>query len=690
MSIPTTEIRIGGEYYGSHEKVYAGQYVTEFDCVTAVDLIGRELSADELTVTITQPAGDSYDLANLAYGKKIFWFFGSALKGLFFLAKTEQVGPRSFRLICTSRIGLLRSRTFYGLLAEGTTFTSVLTSIFGSSADWTAESALSSQRVYGYLKPGDARDALHKLLTTFGVSATKNATTGKLHFEFIKAGTPTAIASESVYNEGRLEKPDPVSRVDVTYYQYFNSANVEEKLLIDEAEQFNPESRVFVFSEPVVTSSIRTEGQITITERRSTYLVYSGRGRVFGRPYARTSGVVSRSNPSAPYDNAVKLDGVYVVSPLIADNVADRLFEYYTQRKVLDAAVKLNSERCGGLYQFMTALGASATGFLVKMDSKPSSFIRAECEFLTGYTPKALGNAYTTVEVLADSGGWKYWTVPQSVKTGSGRVKIVVIGDGEAGTDGEDGEAGSDATASGPGKGGSGGAAGTGGLGGKILEAVVNVASESSLAYIVSPGYIQINADSRGEHIYNANNGVRNDLGFYDTLHGRVFGARGLDGVPGGDGGDGGSWGPVSATIAATDGGRAGQPGSGFLGGKASGNRFERDYYLNTSKYSASCAGGGGAYNGGDWTLDGEWYLGGGHGAPGADAGPLYPPPETSYGCGGHGGHGGGGGAGGSINVFWNYVNYEITETVYASGGDPGSASAGTTGRRGCILIYHE
>lgn len=106
--------------------------IIDIEGVMAVSLVGEELSADTLTVTVNYNDEDS-ELRTLAYGTSVWYYNNSILVGQFYATSVERVGVTHFKIMSTSVIGLLGKETFYGGLYNGATFRQVVEEIIGTN-----------------------------------------------------------------------------------------------------------------------------------------------------------------------------------------------------------------------------------------------------------------------------------------------------------------------------------------------------------------------------------------------------------------------------------------------------------------------------------------------------------------------------------------------------------------------------
>lgn len=576
--------------------------------------------------------------------------------------------------------------------------------------DFTVDPGIGNQPVYGWLPYDTKRNNLHKILFAYGLSALKDGN-GDVYFTNIKNVSPTAILDEDVYNEGSIARASYASSVNVTEHIYTYDASV------DLTELFNTNgltvtNQLVRFSDaPINTSSLVASG-LTVSESHVNYAIVSGNGTLSGKPYQHYTVLASKQNSLVTGERAINVTDDTLVSEINGPGLLDALFNFYTNGYTIKNSIVLTYQKCGNRYKFKDPFKSYASAYLASMAITGSNKVKAECEFIAGYSPKTVvPYSYEHYVILAGGGTWN---VPQ-VAIDNGRMTVVLIGGGSGGQSGAAGSVGyntgaqlyrwtdieSDPTAiTTHGEGGEGGLGGTGGSGGKVL-VVTLTTIQSSYSYsagssgnggVRSSDHSTRNAGQAGGNTtfgsYSSANGSVIAGGYTNIFTGITYATSGVNGVRGGNGG---SYEVVDGVLS-FDGESVTFDGVTYTGGSAGVSRT--DNYRNSAY--GGCGGGAAVGNNG---LDGDdcvfivdypnhnLHVGGGVGGAGVNG--LDGDPGSLYGCGGNGGHGGGGAGAGGSAVYDNTQPWGGGGDAGAAGYRAGDGGAGGGGMSGCIIIYY-
>lgn len=538
-------------------------------------------------------------------------------------------------------------------------------------------------QIYGWLPVDTRRNNLHQLLFSCGVTVTKDAN-GDMVFGFPDTATVKDIPDNRIFLNGSVDHMTPATRVEVTEHAFMRLPSDETVILYDNTDGTGAADNTTIIFKDAPVYDLQVSGSLRIIESGVNYAVVSGTGILTGRKYTHTNKIVSLDTGDTGEQKTVSVTDVTLVNVANSANVAKRILSYYSSARTISADIKVDGEKPGDQISFSDPFGEPETAFLASMDINASSFLRAACELVTGYTPVGQGNNYTHVAVLTGSGTWR---IPQEARK---KCRAVLQGGGnggEAGLKGEDSGGDLNNNVDPPGKGGEPGAPG---LGGKILSVEVDLTGMTSITYSCGAGGKRglhgdtpTPAEEGGDTTfgqYTSADGERSASGCANLFSGDIYGLAGKEGVPGGSGRHNNQTtdeaditleyqgttyisGLNGQTVIEKDPVRCGGIGGGG-GGPAAGND------------------GGPGGNGEASDNNGNGYGDGGDGGKGADA---VPPPDVSqYGCGGNGGNGGGGGGqpGQGIHSKSNYRS----EGFDGLGGD---GSDGSDGAPGCIALYY-
>ena len=368
-----------------------------------------------------------------------------------------------------------------------------------------------------------------------------------------------SIDDDRLYINGTIEYPTIPSEIQLTEHSYQFDNNIDPINVIDNTSTTGDQNGFYIFDNaPIVVSTLTPSEGVTILSANENYAVIEGVGIVTGIPYYDKTNIITRNfdNNGEPY--SVSVTDATLVTIMNSGYVADRLLSYYTSARIVKGDVKLLNEKTGGRYTFTDAFGDLTIGYLEKMTLYPSSFIKAACEFVVGYSSSSFGNAYEYQIALEQPGTL---TVPY----GTRRMLVTMIGGGNGGSSGyaaEDPEIDwendpfscyRNQTA------GKGGSAGEPGAGGKIYQVLIANPPAGDWNCILGLGgiggeenssYEENNVGTSGEDtilvsptgtVYSTANSsaYRSEYGIMDQFTGVVYGRKGHDGAKGGNGGRG-------------------------------------------------------------------------------------------------------------------------------------------------------
>lgn len=691
-----------------------------------VDLVGNELSIDLLEPTVEytwyaqQPleSSEGYSLqssegytlcgywninpAEVAYGTPVWYYSGDKVMGKYYFQYAERVGRTQWLIHAVSVVGLLDVEMHRGGVYTGKDFAHVLTEFFGGTvgesdngltpirgglADCLVEDAVAVTTVHGLLPYATKRENLHQLIFDYCVNLTK-ADDGALIFSYLKPNpAPPLIPRDRIYIDGQVNYEQPVTDVELTEYTYVYDETVEPEKIYDNSTAPHIQGEALVlFKTPVRPETIYTSEPTMIVRDANEVSAYvTGNGIIYGVPYQVQERIISKRVEGAVLRNTVSINGLTLTNPLNSTNLMDRLFEYYTTRRVVSASVVVEDEKPGELYSFTDPYGEESRGFIRSMDWVSSGITKAECEIITNYTPTGISTNMQNVVLLT---GYGVWEVPPSVKT----IRAVLIGGGQGGHGGYSGES----SERNPEKPGAGGAGGEGGQGGKTLTVEIGVTNISSIPYSCGFGGEGGESDQPGQDgtdttfgEYSTYYGAVAPGGIMNLIDGKFYARTGLSGVAGAPGGEGATYAgsyPTSEELASY-----GLPGESLLykdkpwdGGEGGGSS-----YAVSGGYTGWALGGGGGGaavganggKGGDGIVQWQAVIGG-IGGTGATA--IIPGGDAQYvGTGGNGGHGGGGGGAPGKS------GYSAGTSPVGYVGPGGLGSSGGKGADGGILIYY-
>lgn len=644
--------------------------------------------------------------------------------GKFYMSSVKQTGESQYIINCVSAIGLLESTWHYGGIYNGVKVSELMAEIIGGVITYKIDPALANQLVYGWLPIATRRANLHQLLFAMSSSICKDEN-GDVFITSLSNETKIEIPSERIGMDGSIDYLEPATSITLSEHAYI-ARNDDEGVTLFEgtisADQMTTPKGVvatggiILFDEPM--HDIVTVGTIVI-ESGVNYAVLSPSSECMltGKRYTHTVRQIVRPEVGARTalgsENNLTISDATLVSVANSENIANRLFSYYSSAKQVTTEIIVDGERPGAAVIFTDPFGDETEGIISEMTMTLGGDLLADMNVISGYEPPNPGNYYNNVSVITEN---STFTVPEGVEM----IRVVLIAGGDGGAGGQRGEDGGEASSNDFGEGGEGGLGGTGGEGGKVYIATIRVTPGQQFDVNIGLGGTGGDIDG-GVGMQGTDTtfgelssafGTRSSAGYIEIFSGTVYATRGQIGVSGAKGGGKGDRNGSDVVFNSEM----------FEGGTYETERYEEGRWINHS----------GSYL--DWKRRvWEYYSGGGGGAavsyklvngdyvkykdPATDAvlnesnknckggdGANADDPVTDYdtvpGCGGAGGHGGGGGGGAGVTDVYmitgdpeNHPNDKWTRSKENSiSGPPGSGGHGSKGRRGangCAIIYH-
>ncbi|WP_161844394.1 hypothetical protein [Pseudoflavonifractor sp. 524-17] len=680
--------------------------------ITAVDLVGSELSIDTLTASVDFYGGDtSYQLIvpkysdiaistdgyaiasnqvyanprNLNYGTLVRYFRDGTLACKMYLSDVKRMAKNRYWLHCVSPVGLLEGQMHYGGIYHGESFASVASEIIGNSVPFSMAEEVRNIKVYGWLPYGTKRSNLHQLLFATGVMIGRNAA-GDMEFRFISNKDVKDIPKKRIYYDGSVEYPALVSAVDVTEHSFFALSTDETVTVYDNTDGSETADNTFLAFPNGPLHSLSTTGSLVIHSSGVNWAVVTGTGILTGKKFTHSTRILRKQAPGrdTQRENVKKVAEAYLVNATNSDNVASRVLAYFSSHKTVTASIVEDGERPGDMITGYDPYDEPISGIIASMQSNVSSNIKSECKIITDYSPIWQGNNYTKYTILTGSG---VWTIPAEILAKPRPIlQAVIIGAGDGGFAGADGEPGAngvyqsyDYTPAAP-PGGKGGAAGGPGTPGKVLTVTIDCTGLTAINYACGVGGA---SNARGGAsvfgAYSSDSGVTPQNGIANIFSGEIYATKNVPGVDGGRGREANDYDfPGEPTVYGWKPGEDGQSdrSEGHAPGAATA------VWVGVGGHGGGAAYGSNGQNGGDGSGRGDSGYGG---AGGAGANGANGANATVLGGAGAGGNGGGGGGSGG-NA------YSYRGQAYArggAGGPGGKGGAGGNGGPGGILIYY-
>lgn len=561
---------------------------------TAINLIGEQLKIDTMTplvrfmVVHPEPLIDSEgvplvdangvpligygtgDLRLLPHGTKATLYTTAGdeefIKAVYYVDDVERVAKDQYQINCMSIIGRLEEQRWVGrFFYNNMRLYQVLDLILGESINYQISVFLTNRLLYGYIPNGTKREALYHLMLALGMGIDTYEET--IIFRPVGVGNAGVIPDDRIYINGKVIYPKPPSSVQVIahYWEYMspNSA-YEDRVVWDNTQSLEPANNDIVEVDFVYTGytiefvdgeeHLYTDLQEDVDFARNSlgrFTIKSGIGKLTLQCPPRVDTVIEVTNPEADVNRVVSVTDELMISPYNAQNVANRLMDYYKNAKVIETSIILDREKCGNIYDFNNVFGESETAAITSMLTTYSNITKADCRLISGVStsydfPYSDYIKYESSQVI---------DLRPLKELGVTSIAVLLIGGGQAGFDGEDGnsasnEPGNDFIRRG-GKGGKGGKAGKGGAS-KLVEIDITGVDEitltcgdggtengeiggvTSIEYTDTSGLfpLAVVEDTQDGEVFN--------VGTLNPLSGETYGESGDDGISGGNGGDSG------------------------------------------------------------------------------------------------------------------------------------------------------
>ena len=677
------------------------------------------------------------DVLDIPYASGLWYYNGGSYIGKFYVVDAQRTGKSVYTIKAKSAIGVLDVMPYYGKLFVNTPLPDAINDIILTDGMRRTEtpflldlaenivlgSNLDTVAVTGWIPVCTKREALHHVLFAQGINILKSENDAFLvsRITNLNAGE---IDPDDEYEGGSVDLTDRVRSVEVTEHSYVQSPNSDPVVLYDNTETLVDLGTTVIFdSAPIVASSLLASGTLVILASNENCAIVTGIGTLTGIPYTHTTNVISRVNGSNADGQSISVSDATMVNAVNSNAVADRLYDYYSQKREMKIPIVLSGERCGLKYICTSPFGEKKEAFISSMSVTASAIAKADCKIISGYEPPERPGELTHLVVLTGSGVFQ---VPEDVLDADNpRIRLVLIGGGQGGQGGENGEDGKVGAVKSIDQLAKAGRNGKNGSPGKIR--IVQIDAENlkdSYKYSCGSGgagsspYVYGSTPCDGDAGiatvfggYSSEKGAIPTAGFLDPLSGSIYGGPSPDfsGIIKAGRGGGTYWNNNMVWSAKPEPGICilNEETARMYGYKAGvpielpgGIGPELESELFTSPYSAYSGGGSGGpclsqskpgeyhwWDGKKSTVSGNSATLGKGGA-GYNASRMPNPflfSETAYGQGGLGGQGGpGGGSSGMLNS--RDPGFTITDGIP---GDFGRGAYGGDGAPGCILVYY-
>jgi len=289
------------------------------------DLLSAKLTASTLKWTLNSRSNVDY-LFQLKQPMEVW--NGESLVGVYYIDDARRMGAGLYDISCEDAMGVLSEEPFAGGVYNNKSAKTLLAEIVGPGflLDIEAEDT----NLTGAILSGTKRDAMQQVLFAWGVCA---STDGRSTIRvFVPNAEPVQIGTNRTFPDTSTETAAIVTRVEVTAHTYTADSG----------------------------------GGVTIN----------------GMKYKDTTTKYTVDNPNVTAtdkQNVVEVPSATLVSPAIAQAVAQRVYDYYARRNTNQARIVWKGERLGDCATIPNAWGGTSTGNINSLQISLSNTIVATC-----------------------------------------------------------------------------------------------------------------------------------------------------------------------------------------------------------------------------------------------------------------------------------------------------------------------
>lgn len=300
-----------------------------------------DLISSTVPVNVLDASVHSRDEVDFIFQKKqpVEAYNGNDLIGVYYIDKGERTGRLDMSFTCTDKIGLLDLEQYTGgLWLTDTPLTTVLSDVFGDISIFEIDSVFANSTLRGYIPPGKKREALQHIVFALGAVVDTSGS------EYIKIfplpyNAPVEISPKKTYTGGKVTTSDTVTAVEVTSFEITEETPANG----DKSIEFNEVKYKYI------PNVVRVDNPDTVT-----------------------------SDPV----NVKKFDKCYLVNSGNAQQIADRLMEYYKKRDKYSFKHVMDGQEVGHQYSAQLPWGGTPNGIITKMTVTTSNIMVSDTEMI--------------------------------------------------------------------------------------------------------------------------------------------------------------------------------------------------------------------------------------------------------------------------------------------------------------------
>lgn len=356
-------------YYGL-ERIFRDDEAKSVDCILEVSPISEELSVNTLNFTVRSKTEYAF---NFQERQQVRLYFDEAIIGVFYLTTGKRESKTDYYVESEDAIGILDKGNFYGGIYNSVTAEDLIESIFsGEDIEYFLDEALREKELSGYLPICTKRDALAQV--AFAIGAEVNTAYDERLYIYPRKTEQTGTFSISSTMSGlSIDHSEVVTGIRLYVHDYVPIDESEELL----NDTLNGEVEV-AFSDP--HHSLQITGGTIISEG-SNYAKISGNGTVIltGKKYDQRANVILKEDQNITRNkNVYEVKDATLVTASNAQEVLDRVYEYYRNNESVSCRVLLGEEQLGDVVEVDTDFDGKRVGTITKMEPTFTRTMTAE------------------------------------------------------------------------------------------------------------------------------------------------------------------------------------------------------------------------------------------------------------------------------------------------------------------------
>lgn len=359
---PYRYVFLGGIKYGV-TRTYKQDEIKRINLLSEISQISEELSINTFGFTLISKDSTSYLFQKQ---QRLLLYNGEKLLGAYYVDTAIRKSDKNYEIKCYDLIGILDQTKFMGGIYNGVTAGSLLQKIFGEvNIEYTVDDVTENKLIYGYIPIMTRREAVCWIcMATGAVCDTTNSTSVDIYR--ISDEIKREIGPDKQYEGVSIENTTLITGLKLTSYTY-NPVN-------DVVEVFNENlngNTLVEFNEPLHDLSISGG---SIIESDTNYARISGTGSVVvltGKAYNVSTKIIEKANRligALDIQNIIEVIDCTIISSNNAEEVADKILEYYLKTKKVSAKIILEDNDLGDKVKVDAGFEGEIEGVIEKIE----------------------------------------------------------------------------------------------------------------------------------------------------------------------------------------------------------------------------------------------------------------------------------------------------------------------------------